>query len=271
MKSKETIDLTVIIPVHSVSDPNFNNLLTTALTSINENNVIPKSVKIVRCGCGDVLEVLNDFNFDGYDFTVDIVKNTTTKDFQSQVNFGFDVAETEYVTFLEFDDEFSNNWLRNVKTYIESYPDVGMFLPIISEVTDDNVFTNYTNEAAWAQNFSQKLGFIDHETLLEYANISPNGMIVKKDLFKDVGGYKPNIKLTFNYEFLLRFTKYVGDVMVIPKIGYKHMNLRPGSLFWTYKNGVDGVTKITEEEAKFWLDTAREEFYYKTDRDVKYG
>jgi hypothetical protein len=44
--------------------------------------------------------------------------------------------------------------------------------------------------------------------------------------FKTIGGYKPSIKLTFNYEFLLRFTNTGRNIMVIPKMGYKHTNMR---------------------------------------------
>jgi hypothetical protein len=55
--------------------------------------------------------------------------------------------------------------------------------------------------------------------------------------------------------------------MTIPKIGYKHMNLREGSIFWNYKNGEN---RLSEDEAKFWIEAAKKEYFYIAQRDIKY-
>jgi hypothetical protein len=55
--------------------------------------------------------------------------------------------------------------------------------------------------------------------------------------------------------------------MSIPRIGYKHMNLREGSIFWNYKNG-DSI--ITPNEVKFWVDAAKKEYFFIHDRAIKY-
>ena len=46
---------------------------------------------------------------------------------------------------------------------------------------------------------------------------------------------KSSMKLTFNYEFLLRATYNDTVIMTIPKVGYKHTNQRVDHLFWDYK------------------------------------
>ena len=51
---KTNIDLTVVIPVHSIADEKFNELLSGALNSIENNNIHPSNVMIVRCGCSEV-------------------------------------------------------------------------------------------------------------------------------------------------------------------------------------------------------------------------
>ena len=58
--------------------------------------------------------------------------------------------------------------------------------------------------------------------------------------------------------------------MVIPKMGYKHMNMRPSSLFWEYKNSQDESMQITPDEARFWMETAKKEFFYNEDRNITY-
>ena len=56
--------------------------------------------------------------------------------------------------------------------------------------------------------------------------------------------------------------------MTVPKVGYKHTNMRPGSLFWEYKNGER--LKLEPEVAKFWIDTAKKEYFFKDDRQITY-
>jgi hypothetical protein len=92
-------------------------------------------------------------------------------------------------------------------------------------------------------------------------------MVVKKSVLEDFGGFKSSMKLTFVYEFLLRITYNSVRIMTIPKIGYKHMSMREGSIFWSYKNG---ESTITNEEVKFWISTAKKEYFFSNDRDIKY-
>lgn len=267
---KTNIDLSVIIPVHSVADPNFESLLKSALMSIENNEVHPSNVIIVRCGCGDVRNIVDNLDRSAYTFNLSVLENGTGKQFQNQINFAVSQITTAYFSFLEFDDEYSVKWFNNVKKYTETYPEIDMFLPIISDVSDNNQFLGYTNEAAWAFNFSNILGQLDNEVLLSYPNINPDGMVMKTETFREIGGYKPSIKLTFNYELLLRFTNTGRNIMIIPKVGYKHMNLRPSSLFWDYKNSSDPSVRIEPEEGQFWMQTAQKEYFFTEDRNITY-
>jgi len=263
------LDLTVIIPIHSVRSDKTAEYMDIALNSITLNEVKPSKVVIVRCGCGDVSEFINGLDLTKYGYQIDVLENITGKDFQRQLNFAASQVTTKYFSFLEFDDEYSTNWFKNVQKYTEKNPGVDMFLPIISDVDEQNKFLMLSNEAAWAYNFSDELGMIDNETLMNYPNINIDGMVITKESFLAAGGLKPSIKLSFNYEFLLRYTRNGYKIMVIPKIGYKHTNMRTDSLFWNYKN--NDTEKISPDEAKFWMDLAQKEYYYKEDRNVVYA
>ncbi len=94
-------------------------------------------------------------------------------------------------------------------------------------------------------------------------------MIMRKDKFESIGGLKPSIKLTFNYEFLLRATYNDTLIMTIPKVGYKHTNQRVNSLFWDYKFNPD--VKLGQEEAKFWIDLSKKEYFFTKDRKLEYS
>jgi hypothetical protein len=55
--------------------------------------------------------------------------------------------------------------------------------------------------------------------------------------------------------------------MTIPRLGYKHTNMREGSLFWNYKFGQE---KMLDEEVKFWVQSAKKEYFFKEDRTIKF-
>lgn len=92
-------------------------------------------------------------------------------------------------------------------------------------------------------------------------------MVFRKNIFEDYGGFKKSMKLTFVYELLLRLTYNTVKFMTIPRIGYKHSNMREGSIFWDYKYGNN---QLTQDEVKFWIDSAKKEYYFKEDRNIKY-
>ena len=69
------------------------------------------------------------------------------------------------------------------------------------------------------------MGVLTNETLQDYQNFQTAGAGIKKQVIEDFGGFKPSIKLTFVYEFLLRLTYNSVLIMSIPKLGYKHTNM----------------------------------------------
>lgn len=258
------MSLTTIIPVHSVAG-DFEKYFENALESVRSQKEKIDKVMIVRCPCPDVKSVLESYDFKGLE--VEIVENNSGKDFIRQINFAVDKVDTEYFSYLEFDDEYSMNWYKNVKQYIQAYNDVPLFLNLIVDTDTEGKFAGFSNEPVWALNFSEELGYLDIETLNSYPNFSTSGMVMKTDVFKTIGRFK-NLKLSFMYELMLRVLHNGYKIMTIPKIGYKHVNSRPGSMFFKYKN--DPETQLTPDEAKFWMETAKKEYFFNFDRNIQY-
>jgi len=177
--------------------------------------------------------------------------------------------DTEWFSILEVDDEYSKHWFKNVEKYVTYYDSIDIFLPLVVDVDATNNFLGFTNESVWAMKFSEKLGVLDNNTLLNYQNYQTSGAVIRKSSYEDVGMLKPTIKLTFVYEFLLRATYNDLQIMTIPKIGYKHTNMRELSLFWNYKH--DEEIKLIPEEAEFWVGTAKKEYFFTYDRAIEYG
>ena len=261
---KEQNNISVIIPVHEL-DEITKQLFSNAVASVKAQTVQPDELVIVVPTGSDAATFVKAFDYGDYKESVSIVENDGKTDFASQVNFGVSQCKSEWFSLLEFDDEFAAIWFKNVIQYRTAHPEVEIFMPIIVDIDAGNKFIGFTNEAVWANGFSDKLGILDNQALLAYQNFNIDGIVVKKSVFNDFGGFKSNVKLTFIYEFLLRMTLKDVKLMIIPKFGYKHINQRPGSLFAGYKNSIDPV------EARWWLGTAKKECYHAKDREITYS
>lgn len=259
-------DITVIIPVHELASDTEVTLFKRALESVtSQKDVTADEIMVVVPKGSDVEKTLTgDFDFGDAKDLVRVVSNDGKTDFSSQMNYGVSQTTTEWFSILEFDDEYSNIWFRNVVKYREAYEDVEIFMPIVVDVNGKSEFMNFTNEAAWANSFSDELGVLDEQALLAYQNFNIDGIVMKKDTYEEQGGFKSNLKLTFIYEFLLRMTFNHKKVMVIPRFGYRHLNEREGSLFKSYAETMNPV------EANWWLAQAKKEYYFPNDREMTY-
>jgi GT2 family glycosyltransferase len=255
--------ISVILPVHELNEET-KILFSNAVESVKTQIVRPDELVIVVPKNSNVATFVKEFDFGDYSKSITIAENDGDTDFASQVNYGVEVAKSEWFSILEFDDEYATIWFKNVVTYREAHPNVDIFLPIIVDVDGKNQFIGLTNEAAWANSFSDELGILDNNALLAYQNFNTDGMVMRKSVYEENGGFKPSIKLTFLYEFLLRMTFKDVRVMILPRFGYKHVNQRAGALFTTYKETLNPI------EAKWWLSTAKKEYYFPKDRKITY-
>jgi hypothetical protein len=259
----EKNNISVILPVHQLNEET-KGLFKNAVTSVLEQTVRPENLIIVVPKNGDVLNQIKDVEFGDYKSSVIVVENDGDTDFASQVNYGVSQCKTEWFSILELDDEYAKIWFKNVVEYQKAHTNVDIFMPIVIDVNENNEFIGFTNEAVWAQSFSDELGILDNNALLAYQNFNIDGFVMRKSMYEEFGGFKSSIKLTFITEFLLRMTFKDARLMVIPRFGYKHVNQRKGSLFATYKETIDPA------EARWWLSTAKKECYFTKDRNITY-
>ena len=257
--------ISVILPIKTRNTKGFDDYFEKAIQSVKVQKELVNELIIVHSGEDSFSNYVSTFDFE--DLNVKILDYGDNPTYAGQVNMGVENASSEWVSILEFDDEFSNIWFKNAKNYMSIYKDYDAFLPIVVDVDDKGVFVGFTNEATFAANFSSEIGILTNETLLTYQNFQIAGMVIKKDSFIKNGGLKKSFVLTFGYELLLRLTNNAVKFMTIPRIGYKHTNLREGSIFWNYKFG-DG--RLSEDEVRFWIDSAKKEYLYIKDRELKY-
>ena len=262
---EKVLDLSVILPIKSAMTRDFADFFDKAIKSLKNQQLGFKELIIVHSSEENLVTFLKSYDFES--LKVVLVPFKETPNYAEQINLGVKKSKGKYVSFFEFDDEYATIWFKNVQKYIDVYPQVDAFLPLVIDVDEKNAFNGFTNEATFAANMTSEIGILTNETLLSYQNFQSSGMVIKKQIIDDFGGFKKSIKLTYGYELFLRFTYNNVRIMTIPKIGYKHMNMREGGIFWNYKNGSN---VMTENEVKFWIESAKKESYFTQDRDIKY-
>jgi len=264
-KMDKKLSLSVILPLKSSLVKDFQDYFSKAIESLKSQKVQFEELLIVHSSEEKLIDFLNNFDFGN--LNVKKIQWETQPNFASQVNLGVKEAKGDWVSIFEFDDEYSSIWFDNVLKYSEIFPEVQVFLPVVVETDEKGVFAGFTNEATFAANFAQELGYLTNDTLQDYQNFQTSGAAIKKTVFEDFGGIKSSMKLTFIYEFLLRLTYNSVPIMTIPRLGYKHLNMREGSIFWNYKFG-DQI--MSEPEVRFWIQTAKQEYFFTDDRSIKF-
>lgn len=239
-------ELVVIIPMNEFGKENIE-LLNKAVESVpSELNVL---LSVPSGTDGKKLKGISD--------RLGVVSESEGSSFAELVNAAINTIEEKWFSILEFDDTYTPIWYDNAKKYIEFMPSTSVFM-YLEDITDfnDGRYIGFGNEAAWASAFSNEIGFIDNDCLQNYFDFYMTGSIFNTADWKEVGGLKPSIKITFWYEWLLRATNKNKTVYVIPKVGYNHKLGRKGSLIETYKS------TISQEETQWWFDLAKKEYIF---------
>lgn len=202
-----------------------------------------------------------------FESEVDVVYNDEKTDFCSQVNKAAFFCKTPYFSILEFDDVFYHYWQKEALRYAKS--DVSVLLPI-EELAEGNepdklMFHGFANEIAWNAAFSNEekheLGYVDTDELEGYLDFSLSGALIKTEDFISFGGLKPSLKIAACYEFLLRVCHNSKAIYVVPKVGYSHTIGRLDSYTEV------AAKEISPEEGKWLIDTAKQEYFFKEDRN----
>lgn len=225
---EKKINTTVVIPVHIYNDE-VRDLLKSSIDSVREQTLQPERLAIVAPK-DIILDIARDHNVDI------IVNNTGETDFCSQLNCAVTEITTDFFTILEFDDLMTVNSLKMLEKFKESkdFSKSDVILPLVSLIRDGKEIM-FVNDAAWAQEFSEKQGFLDLKSLKENDSFIISGATINVEKFKSINGLKKEIKLFFTKEFLMRAVFNNLVISVLPKIGMLHTVNREGSLFNIYK------------------------------------
>lgn len=257
--------ITIILPVCEVNDK-LKSLYKNAIGSIPISSEGKSLYPVTVVGPKDVIKEYKDAALEKI-VEIEYLENEDS-DFQTQINVAVKDCKTDYFSILEIDDTYNPNWFSNVEKHIESLPETPFFLPLteLYDASDEKqpVPIGFANEIALTTSFSDKIGYIGIDELMEFSDFSCTGGVYRVSDFLEIGGLKRTLKFVFWYEFLLRAAHNHREAYVIPKLGYKHYLHRKGSLMETISHTID------EDEAKFWMETARQEYFFSEERAKEY-
>ena len=204
-------DLTIIVPIINMTKEENQNLLKTAIESVDDS-------QIIIVGPEEDIKIVDDLKLNKI---VRVLVNTSDNtSYPFQVNLGVKEVKTTYFSILEFDDRYTDIWFKNVEQYMENdVEDTFAFLPLIEVIDSKLGPVGYANEAVWASSFSEEIGCYDLECLDGYFDFMTSGGVFRTQDFISLGMLKASIKLSFWYEFMLRATYKGKRIFVIPKVG----------------------------------------------------
>lgn len=257
-------DITIMIPIHTW-DMNVQAELANAVLSVEKaQKEYTKGKLIIEYVAPE--DVFSKAELPNTKLETYKCVNKGETDFCSQVNCGVDEVKTDFFSILEFDDEYMSKWFKHVSDYYYGNEEISAFLPI--NIVHSNK-TNYMfgNEFGLSNAFitedsedTDELGIINFKRLENCSVFNLTGAVISKADFIKAGKYKPSIKVSFNYELLLRMTSKGMKCMVVPKEGYIHNLGREGSLTQTYNE------TLTDSDIQKWFELAFIEHQYDEDR-----
>lgn len=193
-------------------------------------------------------------------------ENAKSSSYPSLVNEGIKKAielGTDWISILEYDDELQKTSDTLLQSYIDAYDDADILAPLAcivktNEGEDVPTLVGMANEAAFANGVTEEFGYYDLSTMLKNNFVFVNGCYIKSAVFTEVGMFKENFTVLYDYEWILRAVYQGKVVRTIPRATHFHY-LNPDGAFEQAKS-------IIKAEGDLWLKRVKTEYFYEEDR-----
>jgi glycosyltransferase involved in cell wall biosynthesis len=148
--------------------------------------------------------IVNDGSTDGGELIVDKLKsenvtliNQSNQGVSVARNTGVELSRYEYVVFLDADDTWEKDFLLELDKLINKFPDAGVY--------GINHFNHYSSGLTTYENYTSMFNGDTSGIILDYfrtfaelgkSPFSNSSCCFPKNIFQNIGGYKPGIKTT---------------------------------------------------------------------------
>ncbi len=202
----EKPSITAIVPVY-----NRENTIKRAIDSILSQSCPPEEIIIVDDASTDkTVEILKSY---GDKITCMFLPENSGP--SAARNEGIKSAGTNWITFLDSDDSWENDKLKNQIAYLEKYP----FYEILQS---DEIWIRNGKRVNSCKHHKKPSGWI-WEASLERCLVSPSGVLLKKSLLERYGNFDEELPVCEDYDLWLKISRYhpvgLDTVMSVIKYG----------------------------------------------------
>lgn len=199
--------ISVIIPLYNKA-----NYIAKTVSSVLKQNFKEFELLVVNDGSKDnSLDIVSEIK----DERLKIIDQKNSGVSTARNN-GVKAATHDFVAFLDADDWWDENHLNEMASLIKKYPDAAIFAAKYSQVknnqikealigVEDNFDEGYIN---YFQTYSKTM----------WMPLYPSCVIIKKSVYNEVGGFKPNLKLGEDFDLWAR-------IACEHKVAYKNKSL----------------------------------------------
>ena len=175
-------------------------------------------------------------------------------------NKGVELAKHEYIAFLDADDWWERSFLEEMYQLISNYPDAALYASNYFIVKNQ---LNHPTQIGVSKDFQQ--GYIDY--VITYAKtfwvpINCSFVVVKKDVFSKIGGFKPHLKFGEDFDLWVRLALKYKVAYINKPLAYSNQDADP-----TNRALVTTKNWKKEEHVIFNLEYLQQE---KSQKDLKY-
>ena len=205
--------------------------------------------------------------------------------FSQLFNETFNIAlnnDYEFMSIIEKYDIVGLNWFKIVEEYQQENKETGIFFPLIRN-TINGVFNGLMNEAPWAEGLVEEAGKVDLGLLNRFNCMLPIGAVYRIKSILEYAEkkeevyypFKESMEISHYYEFFLRMTYEDVESISIPRINYeiriegqpKKFNRVSCKIPPNLANIPEKQGGYTQPEIQFWMELAKKEYFYDTDRN----
>lgn len=127
------------------------------------------------------------------------------------------MAEGEFVTFLDHDDELSPDALLEVVRALQGRRDLDLIYSDEDKLDENGRRVDPFFKPGWSPDLLLSMNYICHLA------------VIRRTLLEEIGGVRPGFDGSQDYDLLLRVTEHTERVLHIPKVLY-HWRMVPGSV-----------------------------------------
>jgi O-antigen biosynthesis protein len=200
------------------------------------------------------------------DRRIRLVRLESHQGISAALNRGLDLANGEWITFLDHDDVLEPDALFQNVRLLQENPGLDLIYSDEDKLTEAG-FDSPILKPDWSPDFFLSCNYLCHMIFL------------RRDLVREVGGFRPEFDGSQDYDLLLRVSERTNRIHHIPRVLYhwrrsdnssaSDVRQKPGQLEASWR-AIDGHLKRRGEQAHVAVDWRTHAFYVRRElREAK--